>query len=227
MQRMTVTAKSWFGLAVVTVMTAVVLFGGAGTLAYWQAWIYLAIYASASALTTAWLARYDLALLERRLYAGPTAEPRPAQKIVMWIASVGFVGTVALPALDRRWAWSHVPAAVTVFGDVLCVLAFLAFFVVFRENSYSAATVAITPGQRVVSTGPYAYLRHPMYAGGLLLFFGTPLALASWWGLVAAAVTLPALVWRLFDEEQLLARDLPGYAAYCARVRWRLLPGVF
>lgn len=117
--------------------------------------------------------------------------------------------------------------AAVVVGDALTVLWFYAMFRVFQENTFTSATIEIAADHRVVSTGPYAHVRHPMYAGAMLLFFGTPLALGSYWGLLALLVVLPALIWRLLDEERFLLRNLPGYADYCARVRWRLLPGVF
>ena len=97
----------------------------------------------------------------------------------------------------------------------------------FRVNTFTSATIEIVQDQKVISTGPYAYMRHPMYAGGLLLFIGTPLALGSFWGLLAFVVVLPALIWRLLNEEKLLAKNLPGYVRYCAKVRWRLIPGAF
>jgi protein-S-isoprenylcysteine O-methyltransferase Ste14 len=224
---MNLDTKAWLGLFVIALAMAFVLFGTAGTLAYWQAWVWLAVYVAASAAITLYLMKHDRALLARRMRGGPTAETRPVQKIAMLIAVIAFVAILAVPALDHRFGWSRVPVAVIVLGDAMTALFFWLMFLVFRENSFTAATVEIAPDQRVISTGPYALVRHPMYAGAVFLFVGAPLALGSYWGILAFVAALPALIWRMFDEERMLARELPGYPDYCARVRWRLIPGVF
>jgi protein-S-isoprenylcysteine O-methyltransferase Ste14 len=116
---------------------------------------------------------------------------------------------------------------VSLLGDSLIALAFLVIFFVMKENSYAASTIQVAEGQKVISTGPYAVVRHPMYAGALLLLIGMPLALGSWYGLLGIFLFLPVLIWRLLDEEQFLSRNLPGYLEYKAKVRWRLIPGLF
>jgi protein-S-isoprenylcysteine O-methyltransferase Ste14 len=189
--------------------------------------VYLGVFFGASIPITIYLMRHDPALLQRRLAAGPTAEREPAQKIIMLIASLGFIAMLVVPALDYRYSWSNTPAYVVLLGDALAALCFAITFLAYKENTFASATVEVAQNQRVVSTGPYAIVRHPMYAGGLLVFIGTPLALDSYWGLVASIAVLPALIWRLLDEERLLSRNLPGYAEYCAKVRWRLIPRVF
>ncbi len=203
------------------------LFLPAGTLAYWQAWVFIAVFASSSSAITVYLAANDPALLERRMKAGPRAEQEPTQKIAVLLAFVGFIALLVVPAFDHRFGWSRVAPSVSLAGDALVALAFLIIFFVFKENSYGASTIQVVEGQRVVSTGPYALLRHPMYAGALLLIAGTPLALGSWWGLLVIAVMIPALVWRLLDEEEFLKRNLPGYAEYAERVPHRLVPFVW
>ena len=130
-------------------------------------------------------------------------------------------------ALLRRRFWSSVPLYAIVVGDALTALCFYITFLAYRENSFTSATIEIAQDQTVISTGPYATVRHPMYAGGSLLFIGTPLALGSYWGLLAFGGTLPALIWRLLDEERFLTESLAGYAEYCRNVRWRLIPGLF
>ena len=114
-----------------------------------------------------------------------------------------------------------------IAGDVLSALCFCICHLVYKDNSFASATIEIAQGQTVISTGPYAIVRHPMYTGGSLLFIGTPLALGSYWGLLVLPITLPALLWRLFNEERLLAKNLPGYPEYCAKVRWRMIPRIF
>jgi protein-S-isoprenylcysteine O-methyltransferase Ste14 len=206
---------------------AALLFLPAGTLAYWQAWVLIAVFASSSSAITVYLAVNDPALLERRMKVGPRAEQEPTQKIAVLLALVGFIALLVVPALDYRFGWSRVPPSVSLAGDALVALGFLFIFFVLKENPYGASTIQVVEGQRVVSTGPYARLRHPMYAGALLLIAGTPLALGSWWGLLVAVVMVPALVWRLLDEEEFLKRNLPGYAEYTERVPCRLVPFVW
>jgi len=103
-------------------------------------------------------------------------------------------------------------------------LGFLVGFFVFKENTFTSATIELAPDQKLVSTGPYALVRHPMYAGALVMLFGMPIALGSWWGLLVTVAMVPALIWRLFEEEKFLARNLPGYVAYQTKVRYRLIP---
>ena len=142
----------------------------------------------------------------------------------MFFASLGFIGLIVFPALDHRFAWSHVPPYVALAGDVLVVLGWLAIFFVFKENTFTSATIELAPDQKVISTGPYAFVRHPMYAGGIVMLLGVPIALGSWWGLLVIVAMMPALIWRLFDEEKFLARNLPGYVEYQKKVRYRLIP---
>lgn len=220
-------AKAWIGIASLAVAMALVLFLPAGTIDYWQAWVYLVIFFGASIPITLYLMKNDPALLRRRLRAGPTAEKRKPQKIAMSLASIGFIAMLVVPSLDHRFGWSSVPLWAIIAGDVLMSFSFYFTFLVYRQNTFTSAIIEIVAGQEVISTGPYAYVRHPMYAGMTLLFLGTPLALGSYWGLVASGATLPALIWRLLDEERFLAENLPGYAEYCRRVRWRLIPGIF
>jgi protein-S-isoprenylcysteine O-methyltransferase Ste14 len=176
---------------------------------------------------TAALLKLDPALVARRLAVGPKAEREPAQKRIQWIASLCLLALYILSALDWGQGWSTVPTGVVLVGDLLTVLGFAVMYRVFRENSYAAATVTVEAGQRVVSTGPYGLVRHPMYAGALLLFLGTPLALGSWWGLAVYIPSVAILVARLRDEEQFLLRNLSGYDDYCRRVRFRLVPGLW
>jgi protein-S-isoprenylcysteine O-methyltransferase Ste14 len=206
---------------------AILIFLPAWTFRYWQGWAFLATFAAASTALTVYMAVYDKELLERRLRAGPRAETEASQKIIVLLVMLGFTAFLVFPVLDHRFGWSPVPAYVSIIGNVLIALGFLFIFFVLRENSYAASTIQIAEGQRVVSTGPYAVVRHPMYSGALLLVIGTPLALDSWYGLLGILVILPVLIWRLLDEEQFLTRKLPGYAEYKSKVRWRLIPGLF
>jgi protein-S-isoprenylcysteine O-methyltransferase Ste14 len=220
-------ARASFALAILAIVMGLLLFLCAGTVHYWQAWVYLAIFTGASALTTIYLLGHDRALLERRMSGGPTAENRPVQKFIMLCTSIGFIALLVVPAFDHRLGWSAVPFAGVVAGDVLVAIGFCLIFLVYRENTFTSATIEIAENQEVISTGPYSIVRHPMYASAFLYLLGTPLALGSYWGLVPIATMMPFLLWRLFDEEQLLAQNLPGYIEYQKRVRHRLVPFVW
>jgi protein-S-isoprenylcysteine O-methyltransferase Ste14 len=220
-------AKAWLSVIALGVVMGLLLFGTAGSIHYWEGWLYLAIFIGLTAITTFDLLQRDPALLERRMTGGPTAEQRPVQKIIMWLASAAFIAMLIVPAVDHRYGWSHVPLALIILGDILVALGFWFIMIVYRANTYTAATVQVAQNQTVVSTGPYAIVRHPMYASALLYVLGTPLALGSWWGLVAVAAFVPVLIWRLLDEEHFLAASLQGYSAYQHRVRYRLLPYVW
>ncbi|MCF3946308.1 methyltransferase family protein [Acidiphilium iwatense] len=219
--------KAFLSLWIVIVVMAALVFVPAWTFDYWQAWVFLAVYFASSFAITLYVMKTDPALLARRIRGGPFAEREPAQKIIMSLTSLGFIGLVVVPALDHRFGWSRVPPALALAGDLLVVLGFLAVLAVFRENSFTSATIELAPDQTVISTGPYALVRHPMYAGALVMLLGIPIALGSWWGLLVISAMLPALVWRLLDEENFLAKNLPGYAEYRKQVRYRLLPPVW
>ena len=208
-------------------VTGALLFLPAGTFDYWEAWVFIAVFIACNIPLTIWVAINDPQLLERRMRAGPIAEKEKSQKIIMTIAFLAFAGEVVIPALDRRFGWSDVPTSVVILGNALIAISYVGFYFVFRENTYSAATIRVEENQRVISTGPYAIVRHPMYVAALVLMLGVPLALGSWWGLLAFALGVPALVWRIIDEERLLKRDLPGYAEYAQKAPFRLIPGLF
>ncbi len=219
--------KAFAGLIALIVVMAALLFLTAGTLDYWQAWTFLAVYFAASVAITLYLMRYDPQLLRRRMSGGPTAEKAPTQKIIMWVTSLEFIAIPIVSAFDHRFGWSEMPPAMALAGDALMLLGWLAVFFVFKENSFASATIELAPDQKVISTGPYALIRHPMYTGGLVLLFAIPIALGSWWGALVLIPMLPALIWRLFDEEKFLAGNLPGYADYQRKVRYRLVPRVW
>ena len=219
--------RAWLALAVLAVVMGLLLFVPAETIHYWQAWVYLSIFTGASALTTLDLLRRDPALLERRMSGGPMAEKQPAQKVIMLCMSIGFVALLVVPALDERFGRSAVPLGGVVAGDVLVAIGFYLISLVYRENTFTSATIEVAENQKVISTGPYALVRHPMYASAFLYLLGTPLALGSYWGLVPIAVMMPFLIWRLLEEERFLARNLPGYTEYQRRVGYRLVPFVW
>jgi protein-S-isoprenylcysteine O-methyltransferase Ste14 len=205
----------------------VLLFGPAGTLAYGQGWVYIAVFTVGTSLPTTYLAvRYPDAM-RRRMRAGPLAESRPAQKLVTVALLVVVAVVLVISALDHRFGWSTVPPAAVVLGNVLVLGGLAVAELVIVQNNYAAATITVERDQPLVSTGLYGFVRHPMYFGALVMMIGTPPALDSWWGLLAALPLIAVFAARIVDEEALLRADLPGYADYTQRVRYRLLPGVW
>jgi len=219
--------KAWIAVIALAAVMGLLLFPVAGTVRYWQGWLYLAVFFSMTVPIAGYLMKHDPALLERRMRGGPTAEKEPAQKIIMLAATLGFAGILVVSALDFRFKWSDISPHTVIAGDLLTVLGFYITFLVYKENSFASATIEVVPNQRVISTGPYALVRHPMYTGGMIYLLGMPLALGSWWGFVPLAAMLPALFWRLSNEEQFLSEHLPGYSEYLAKVRWRMIPKVY
>ncbi len=219
--------RAFLGLAFLLFVLALALFLSAGTLNFWQAWVYLADFGICVALITAYLVRHDPGLLERRVQAGPVAETRKSQQVIQSLASLFFIALYVVAGLDRRFGWSHVPPAVTLAADLVVALSLYLVFLVFRENSYTSATIEVASEQKVVSSGPYAVVRHPMYAGAFLMLLATPLALGSWVALPLPIPLMFVIVARLLDEERFLSANLGGYEAYRQRVRHRLVPRVW
>lgn len=206
---------------------AALLFAPAGTLGYWQAWAFLAVFGGCALAITLYLMVNDRSLLARRVYAGPTAEKERSQQLIQSLTSLGFIAMLIVPALDHRFGWSAVPFWCVVAGDVLVTFGFLIIFRVYRENSFTSGVIEVAADQRVVSTGPYAMVRHPMYLGAMPLLVGMAISLASWWAILVFLLIMPMLIWRIAEEERFLAKNLRGYTDYQRRVKYRLLPYVW
>jgi protein-S-isoprenylcysteine O-methyltransferase Ste14 len=220
--------RAFGGLFFLLLVMGSLLLVPAGTLKYWQAWAFLAVFGVSTLAITLYLMKKDPKLLERRVHAGPTAEKETRQKIIQSITGLGFMAMLVLPALDHRFHWwPAVPFFASVTGDVLVAIGFLIIFVVYKENTFASATIEVYPDQKVVSSGLYALVRHPMYMGGFVFFVGTSLSLDSWWGLFAFLLMMPAFIWRIFEEEGFLLKSLPGYAEYKNKVRHRLVPFIW
>lgn len=212
------------------VVLGAILFGAAGTLDWPQAWFYLVFTAVMSFWFGAWLARHDPALLAERLGSLIQRDQKRWDKILMVFMLALWIGWLALMGLDaKRFHWSEVPLALQITGFGLICLGGYVVWLTFKENSYAAPVIKIQKerGHLVVSTGPYAHVRHPMYAGALLFIAGMPLLLGSWWGFAAGAVLALLIAVRAVLEERTLAAELAGYADYAARVRYRLVPRVW
>lgn len=200
------------------------LFAPAGSFNFWQAWVYSIIYVVSSATITFYLWKTNPELLARRVNAGPGAEKEKIQKITHFFVILLFITFLVISAFDHRFGWSHVPFYIVVLGDVLVVSGFFLLFLVFKENAFASSIVEVTTNQKVITTGPYSIVRHPLYVSCLIIMLGTPLALGSWWSLLTFIPLTLVIIWRLLDEEMFLSKNLQGYTEYCQRVRYRLIP---
>lgn len=222
------TVGKWaLSAALGVVAFGLILFWPAGTFHYWQAWAFLVVFALSTWIPSLYLLRTNPAALQRRMRAGPLAETRTPQRLIISVAFVSLLAMIVLSALDHRLGWSRVPAPVCVVGDVLVVIGLSVAMLVVVQNSYAAANVTVEAGQALVSTGLYGLVRHPMYSGNVIMMVGIPLALGSYWGLVFVPPGLLVLAARIRDEEKLLVQELAGYRDYTLRVRYRLLPYVW
>jgi protein-S-isoprenylcysteine O-methyltransferase Ste14 len=219
--------KAFAGLFRSLLIVAAIFFIPAWSLRFWEGWVYLAIMGAASLAIILYLATYDDALIGRRLKAGPVAEKEKSQKIIQTFTAAAGVILFLVPGFDFRWQWSNVPTTLIALGDIGVVAGYVIIFLVFRENTYASSIIEVAESQKVISTGPYAVVRHPMYAGAILIFFATPLALDSWWAFIPAIIVSAIVAVRLVDEEKFLAARLTGYEDYRRQVRYRLIPGIW
>jgi protein-S-isoprenylcysteine O-methyltransferase Ste14 len=204
---------------------ALMLFLPAWTVRYWEAWVYWILFSACALLVTLDLLKRDPGLVESRLKVGPQAEREKSQKIIQAFASIFFCGLILVPGIERRFHLSIIPLPLVLVADAFVLTGYLIIFLVLRENSYASSTIEVRPGQRVIATGPYRIVRHPMYAGAALMILATPLALASLWALTCAVLLCGVIVARLVVEY--LAKNLPRYEEYCRKVRYRLIPCVW
>jgi protein-S-isoprenylcysteine O-methyltransferase Ste14 len=206
------------------VLVAAFLFLPAGSLRYWQGWVFMAVWFLPMLIASPYFLRNDPELVERRLQ---TKEKSSEQKTIIRLAQPIVFANLLVPGLDYRFGWSHVPAWLTVLSEALVLAGYVITFWVMKENSFASRTVEVVEGQRVISTGPYRLVRHPMYFGAVLMLLFTPLALGSWWALPGFLLVGVLIVLRLLNEEKILSRELPGYSDYCLRTRYRLIPLVW
>ena len=203
---------------------AAFVFVPTGSWKFWQGWVYLALWIIPTRITFAYFYKHDPELVERRLQR---KEKVREQRIIMKFFRPGSAVIFILPGLDHRFAWSHLPLWLTIFGQAGFLGGYLMMLWVMKVNRFAAATIQVEAGQPVISSGPYGVVRHPMYLGASLLFLFTPLALGSYWTLPAFALVVPVLVLRLLNEEKVLRQELPGYSEYCLRTRFRLIPFIW
>jgi len=203
---------------------AAFVFIPAGTLKFWQGWVYLALWIIPTRIVFSYFYRHDPELVERRLQR---KENIREQRIIMKFFRPAGAVIFMLPGLDHRFGWSHSPLWLTILGQAGFLGSYLMMLWIMYVNRFAAATIQVEPGQPLISSGPYGVVRHPMYLGASLLFLFTPLALGSYWTLPAFVLVVPILVLRLLNEEKVLRQELPGYSEYCQGTRFRLVPFVW
>lgn len=203
---------------------AALFFVPAGTLAYWEAWLYMIVLLVPVAIFGRYLYIHEPELLERRLR---TEEKEPIQRWIQWVGGLAMLIGFVVPGLDRRFGWSDVSLETVLLADVVMLIGYGIFIRVMLENRFASRVIDVEESQSVISTGPYAVVRHPMYSGVLLIYLASPLALGSYWALIPICVAGSTVVVRILNEEKVLARDLNGYREYLRAVRYRLIPGVW
>ncbi len=219
--------KAMAGFAFLLTILALALFIPAGSLNFWQGWVYLAVFGGCTLLITAYLAKYDPELLASRTQAGPVAETEKSQKLIQSFASLFFISLFIVTGLDYRFHWSAVPPLVSLIADGLVAFGFFLVFLVFRENSYTSAVIEVAKEQQVITTGPYSVVRHPMYSGALLMLIFSTLALGSWMALPLVIPLAIVIGVRAVEEEKFLTANLKGYREYTQKVRYRLIPFIW
>lgn len=193
----------------------------AGTFNYWQAYVYLLVIIIPMIFVLAYFLKNDPQFLARRL---KTQEKEKAQKIIQLIFTMFFIASYIISGLDKRFGWSHIPTYIVLLADFAGLIGYLIVFFVFKQNSYASRVVEVAHNQTVISTGLYRIVRHPMYVGVMIMWLPMPIALGSYWGLIAMATIPFALVLRILNEEKLLLKELPGYDDYCRKTKHRLIP---
>ena len=212
--------KVWLGL----VLVGLLLFLPAGTIAYAGAWLFLVLLFLPMLGMGVVLFVKSPGLLQKRLNH---KEKETAQRGVIALSGLMFPVGFVLSALDFRFGWSEVPMWLVIVASILFLTGYAMYAEVMRENAYLSRTVEVQEGQKVISTGLYGVVRHPMYLATLLMFLPIPLILGSFWGLIPMALYPVILVIRILNEEKVLTEGLDGYAEYKTKVRYRLLPFVW
>ncbi len=220
------TAKVLAEIGIMFVILCLAVFLPAGSFNFWQAWLYLPVFFVPTVFITIYLLIKSPQLVERRM-RGLSQERRTIQKIIQLMISPLFFSLFIIAGFDHRLDWSHVPAIFVIFANIAVLYSWYIEFLALRENSYASSVIEVSTDQQVISTGPYASVRHPMYSGAIIMILFTPIALASWWGVFPAILICFAIVLRLLDEEKLLHQSLAGYDRYCLKVRFRLIPKVW
>ncbi len=216
--------KIFFLFPLTILVLGAMFFLPAGTMAYWQAWVYIVIIIVPAALVIAYFLKNDPEILIRRM---KLKEKEREQKLIIKLGYIPYLLAFLLPGFDQRFSWSQVPLVVVILAEILVVLGYGIVSLAFKANRYAARVVEVEQGQKVIDSGPYAIVRHPMYVGAMLMLISSPLALASYWAMIPAIFMFPVIVARILNEEKVLIRDLEGYSRYMQKTRYRLIPGIW
>ena len=206
------------------VFLGLLIFIPAGTFNFWQVFLYFAILVVPMIFVLFYFLKNDPKFLERRT---KYKEKEKQQALIAILSTVVFLAGFIITGLDHRFAWSLVPIHITIVADIIILLGYLVIFFVFKQNSYASRIIEVSEDQKVISTGLYRIVRHPMYLGVLIMFLPTPIALGSYWGLIPFAILPVTLVLRIFNEEKVLTENLKGYKEYCQITKFRLVPFVW
>lgn len=201
-----------------------ILFLPAGTFAYWEAWIYLAILLIPMSIVMIYFLKKAPEFLVRRM---KLKEKEGEQKIIVKLALIPFLLAFILPGIDKRLGWSNVPIVIIVVAEILVCIGYVFVVLVFKENQFASRVVEVVKGQKVIQSGPYRFIRHPMYLGSTLMYIASPLALGSYWAIIPATFIIPIFIARIINEEKVLTKELEGYSAYKQKTRYRLIPGIW
>ena len=197
----------------------------AGTFDFWQAYLYLSVLVLPMIFVILYFVKQDPKFLERRTRA---KEKEKQQKLIVILTTPIFLAGFIIPGLDHRFDWSNIPTFLVIAADIVVLLGYLIIFLVFKQNSYASRIVEVNENQKVITTGLYGVVRHPMYLGILIMYLPTPIALGSYWGLIPFIAFLPvALVFRILNEEKVLSNNLQAYKEYCQKTRYRLIPFIW
>ena len=201
-----------------------ILFLPAGTFAFWEAWIYLAILLIPMSLVMFYFLKKAPELLARRM---KLKEKQVEQKLIIKLSFIPFLLAFILPGIDKRLGWSNVPITIIVAAEMLVLIGYILFFLVLKENQFASRVIEVEKGQKVIQSGPYRLVRHPMYLGAILMYVASPLALGSYWAVIPAIFIIPIFIARILNEESVLAKELEGYSEYKLITRYRLIPGIW
>lgn len=220
-------SKAFLGLVLLLVLVWLGLFLPAWTLDFFQAWAFWLIFSTSTIIITLYLLKNDIRLLETRIKIGPVAEKEKSQKIIQIFGHILWIFLFIVPGFDHHYHWSNIPLYLVITGDICVLLGFIIIFLVFKENSFASSIIETDREQKVIMTGPYEIVRHPMYTSGLLLVLFIPLALGSYWALFFSLLSFIKIIIRLLYEEKFLLKNLPGYKEYCEKTRYRLIPFIW